>query len=328
MWLSQDNQLEHAASLADKTGSSPAGISNLGLGMSRKELRQQAEKSILKKISLAPETIEALSLRENQPISSELWIDQVEQLEIQNEELHRTLTKRETERTQYLNLYNLAPVGYCTLNMQGQVLGVNVAGAIMLGVNRDQLLNQLFSNFILTGDQEKHSFFHRQLLESSKPQRCELRLNSRANTTFWVHLHGTATPGPDGTFLLHLVLNDISERKEFEMALHKSNERLQVLVGTMLQGIIHQDASGKIIAMNPAAESILGKNSEQLLGICATMEAHQTIRENREPFPTLEHPSAVALRTGLPVKGVIMGIFNPKLNSLQTTVSSTISHSF
>ncbi len=43
------------------------------------------------------------------------------------------------------------------------------------------------------------------------------------------------------------------------------------------------------------------------------MEEHHTIRENREPFPGLEHPSLVALRTGRPVKDIIMGVFNPKL---------------
>lgn len=103
-------------------------------------------------------------------------------------------------------------------------------------------------------------------------------------------------------------------RHEAERRLSESNERYHVLADTMLQGVVHQDANSLVIAMNPAAERILGKNREQFIGSSSVMEEHHTIRENGEPFPGLEHPSAVALKTGLPVRGVIMGIFNPKLN--------------
>jgi len=101
-------------------------------------------------------------------------------------------------------------------------------------------------------------------------------------------------------------------RHEAERRLSESNERYRVLADTMLQGVVHQDANGLVIAMNAAAEHILGKNREQFIGSSSALEEQHTIRENGEPFPGLEHPSVVALRTGLPVRGVIMGIFNPK----------------
>lgn len=102
-------------------------------------------------------------------------------------------------------------------------------------------------------------------------------------------------------------------RHSLEQQLIESKERYRILAETMLQGVVHQDANGKIIAMNPAAEHILGKTREQFLGSNSVAEEHHTINDNREPFPGLEHPSVVALRTGLPVRGVIMGVFNPKL---------------
>jgi len=102
-------------------------------------------------------------------------------------------------------------------------------------------------------------------------------------------------------------------RHEAERRLSESEERYRVLAETMLQGVVHIDASGKIIAMNPAAEHILGRNLEQLLGICSVTEELHTIHDNGEPFPDSEHPSLVALRTGLPVRGVIMGVFDPNL---------------
>jgi PAS domain S-box-containing protein len=92
-------------------------------------------------------------------------------------------------------------------------------------------------------------------------------------------------------------------------------ERHRLLVETMLQGVVHQDAQGNIIAMNPAAERILGKTPEQFLGSSSVEEEHHTIREDGSLFPGLEHPAMVALRTGQPVSGVVMGVFNPKMNA-------------
>jgi signal transduction histidine kinase len=110
---------------------------------------------------------------------------------------------------------------------------------------------------------------------------------------------------------------DISRRKKTEQSLRHSEERHRVLVETMMQGVVHQDATGKIISMNPAAERILGKSCDDFLGNNSVTVEHDTIRENGETFPGMEHPTMVALRTGLPVCGVIMGVFNPRLNEFR-----------
>ena len=106
---------------------------------------------------------------------------------------------------------------------------------------------------------------------------------------------------------------DVDELKRTEEALKESEQRHRLLAETMLQGVVHQDADGKIIAMNPAAEVILGKTREQFLGSTSVQEEHDTIREDGQPFPGEEHPAMVSLRTGQQVRGVIMGVFNPKV---------------
>lgn len=97
-----------------------------------------------------------------------------------------------------------------------------------------------------------------------------------------------------------------------EEALRASEERYRIVVETMLQGVVHQDADGTIIAMNPAAEQILGKTHAEFLGSSSVGEEHDTVREDGSLFPGLEHPAMVALRTGRPVRSVIMGVFNPR----------------
>ena len=99
-----------------------------------------------------------------------------------------------------------------------------------------------------------------------------------------------------------------------EKRLRESEQRYRLLAETMLQGVVHQDAAGRVIAMNQAARRILGRTQEQFLGSSSVEVEHHTIRENGKFFPGLEHPSMVALRTGKVVRNVIMGVFNPELH--------------
>jgi PAS domain S-box-containing protein len=95
-------------------------------------------------------------------------------------------------------------------------------------------------------------------------------------------------------------------------ALRASEERYRIVVETMLQGVVHQDADGTIIAMNPASEQILGKTQAEFVGSSSVGEEHDTVREDGSLFPGLEHPAMVALRTGEPVRSVLMGVYHPK----------------
>ena len=105
---------------------------------------------------------------------------------------------------------------------------------------------------------------------------------------------------------------DITERKRAEDALQQSERQYRRLHETMLQGVVYQDAGGRIISMNPAAERILGKTPVKFLGGSSEGEQHYTIKEDGSPFPGWEHPAMVALRAGQELHNVVMGVFNPR----------------
>ena len=82
----------------------------------------------------------------------------------------------------------------------------------------------------------------------------------------------------------------------------------QALFETMPIGVVYQDAGGRITAANPAAERILGLTVDQMQGRTSADPRWRAVREDGTPFPGEEHPAMVALRTGEPVLGVIMGV--------------------
>ncbi|HZI32609.1 MAG TPA: PAS domain-containing protein, partial [Candidatus Binatia bacterium] len=80
----------------------------------------------------------------------------------------------------------------------------------------------------------------------------------------------------------------------------------------MLQGVVFQDAAGRIIAMNPSARRILGKTAKDFLGKTSMEVEQHTLREDGSLFPGIKHPSMVALQTGREVRDVVMGVYNPR----------------
>lgn len=86
---------------------------------------------------------------------------------------------------------------------------------------------------------------------------------------------------------------------------HRSDEGLNLEIAV---GMVFQQADGTIKACNAAAETILGFTIEQIRNSTSLDHLWQTIHEDGSPFPGDTHPSMVALRTGQPVAGVVMGV--------------------
>jgi PAS domain S-box-containing protein len=99
--------------------------------------------------------------------------------------------------------------------------------------------------------------------------------------------------------------------EERTRALRASEARYRTLFETMAQGVVYQDATGRIVESNPAAQRILGRSGPELLGRDSVDSAWFAVREDGREFPGHEHPAMVALRTGQPVRDVVMGLQRP-----------------
>jgi PAS domain S-box-containing protein len=96
------------------------------------------------------------------------------------------------------------------------------------------------------------------------------------------------------------------------------------LFKTMAQGVVYQDATGKITLVNPAAERILGLSFSQMQGRTSVDPRWRCIHEDGTPFPGEAHPAMVALRTGKTVSDVVMGIFIPENNTYRWALVSAV----
>lgn len=174
------------------------------------DLRQRAEAPLVETPPRVPDSTEEL-----QRVLHELRVHQI-QLEMQNDELRRTQLELETSRTRWMDLYELAPVGYLTLSEAGTIVESNLCAATLLGVARGQLLAQPFTKFIVSADQDAFYLLCQKLQLTDERESCELRLIGTRGAVVWAQVAATAALDCDGTRVLRIVLIDITMRKQCE----------------------------------------------------------------------------------------------------------------
>ncbi|MFZ4481395.1 MAG: PAS domain S-box protein, partial [Rhodoferax sp.] len=185
-------------------------------------LYQRAEAALGQRTNQSAEEFAALSPEAAQRMWHDLEVHQIE-LEMQNEELRRTQVELETSRADYFDFYDMAPVGYCTLDESGLILQANLSAASMLGVSRDDLSRQALSSFIFDQDQDIFYLLRRRIMQTCESQECELRMVKRDGEQIWVRLQGMAGADKEGVRLLRLVLNNVTQYLRVEKELLAAN---------------------------------------------------------------------------------------------------------
>jgi PAS domain S-box-containing protein len=229
-------------------------------------LRRKAEDIARGKAVKSPDNLVTLSPEETRKILHELEVHQIE-LERQNEELLQSQSGLEASRTRYFELYDLAPVGYCTISEKGLILESNLTAAKLLGITRAALTRQPIFRFIHKEDQDIYYLHWKQLVETGAPQECDLRMVTNVGTHFWAHLTTTAGQDADGNSMSRIVINDITDRKLAEEALLKSEEMHRKILQTAMDGFWIADTKGHLLEVNDAYCRMSGYNKAELLAM-------------------------------------------------------------
>lgn len=189
-------------------------------------LRKRAEDQVR---TMEPTELFTLTPEAIQKLLHDLQVHQIE-LEIQNEELRTAQNQIEAERARYFDLYDLAPVGYCTLSDQGRILEANLTAATLLGTTRGELVKQSLSHYIFKDDQDIYYLHRKRLFASGEAQDCELRLVKSDGSLFWTHLTETAVQAEESSPVCLVVLSNITERKLADERISRALKEKNVLL--------------------------------------------------------------------------------------------------
>ena len=178
-----------------------------------------------------------LSADEVHKTLSDLRVDQIK-LETQNEALRRAQFELDRQRERYFDLYDLAPVGYCTVSANGLILEANLTVASLLGVTRSALVKQALSCFVEKTDQDCYYLHCNQLLQTRRAQSCELQMLSSTSGTFWAKMTATVADS-DGVDVMRIVLSDITQAKLADAARQTALD-LMHNIASRVPGVVYQ----------------------------------------------------------------------------------------
>jgi diguanylate cyclase (GGDEF)-like protein/PAS domain S-box-containing protein len=115
-------------------------------------------------------------------------------------------------KQRYFDLYDLAPIAYCTLSQDGHIQEINQTASRLLGVNRKELKTLRLANLIPAYHQHTYNLFFNNLITYRTFTECEVELVRVDKTRFWAHLSATVEER-NHIFELRILINDISKRK-------------------------------------------------------------------------------------------------------------------
>ena len=160
-------------------------------------LRRKAEEKLLDKQTNTDEYIDEANIKR---LVHELQVHQIE-LEMQNEELHLAYEIAESALKKYTTLYDLAPMGYFTVNLEGYICDLNFTGAQMLGSRRYSLIRSNFKLFVAEESKDEFNQFFKKVFTSKSKENCEIKLVSDKKNNHLVYMEGIVSLEANQCFL-------------------------------------------------------------------------------------------------------------------------------
>ena len=134
----------------------------------------------------------------------------------------------EKTRRRYSDFFDFAPVGYFTFNHHGLIQNVNPKGALLLGTDKDSLLNQPFTDFLSPDSIKIFEQHSQRVLDTRQKKNCDLKLLNGNQEVRWIQMESVAVRnGMDRSEKFRTVIKEVTDRKQKEEALRKNRDALE-----------------------------------------------------------------------------------------------------
>jgi len=178
---------------------------------------------------------------------------------------HKSLKESE-ERFQLL--FNKAPLGYQSLDIDGHFIDVNQQWLDTLGYERDEVVGKWFGNFLtpkyVKGFQESFQIF-----KAQGHIHAEFEMLHKNGSILFIAFDGKIGNDTNGNFKqTHCILQNITENRRINKALKKVEHQHRTILQTAMDGFWLIDLDGKFIEVNDAYCSMSGYTKKELLTMC------------------------------------------------------------
>ena len=219
------------------------------------------------------------------------------------------LGNAESLESRFRSLLDAVPDAVTVHDRQGRIINANRTAAEAYGYDLQQLkqLTVFDLNPSLQADRME------EVWRTFRPGQTVIVTTQNQHAdghAFPVEVHSNMFVDGD-TSLIVAVARDISLRRQTEAAIQASELRYRQLFDAIDQGIIVQDAQGRVLSANAAAERMLGLSESRLVRSDFEPKAWRFARGNGQPMAHSDLPPFCALRTGQVVDSTLVGAYSP-----------------
>ena len=201
------------------------------------------------------------------------------ELETQNDELRCIQLELERSRNRYFELYDLAPIGYCTLNQKAKILDINKAGLSILGLEKYQIINQPLLSFVAPKSRDIFHQHFNQVLASTKNETCEIQIIKPSQTTVYLQLVTVQLPeNLAQTDLIRMAMIDVTERHYAEEQLRQQQEQMNHMNRLINMGEMASTLAHELNQPLAAIVHYLGGCLERLKVVDVPQDVHHAIK--------------------------------------------------
>ena len=179
-----------------------------------------------------------LPLSDFQEMVYELESWQVD-LEVQNESLREIQLELAESQRRSFELFDLAPVGYLTLDIRGNIMDANLMVSHLLGVPRKQLLGTSLLRFVPMKARNAFADYMKRVRAAETGLDMEIALKKGAGGETEVQTRCVSMwDGKEVSERIRVIIIDISERKAAERALRWREEQSNQILNAMNRDIL------------------------------------------------------------------------------------------
>jgi len=195
-------------------------------------------------------------------------IKELEKAESEQKRIEKSLRK---DLIHFQLLYERAPLGYQSLDKNGNFIAVNQAWLDILGYSREEVIGKSFGEFLHPAYKDHFKENFSCFKADGEILGVEFEMVKKDDSSILVSFNGGVGKAKNGGFQqTHCIFQEVTEQKRMEEALRKSKEKLKDFINSAPTSFIVSDSEFNIIQMNRTymetfhpemdPEDLIGKN--------------------------------------------------------------------
>lgn len=244
--------LNNAAPISDSEGNIVAALGiarDISLRKKMEEELKKAHDELEQRVAIRTDEL----LKANEKLNREI---------IDRKRMEKALRKSEEK---YRAIFESFHDVYYRTDKEGLVTVISPSVRTHAGYDPEDIIGHPVTDFYL--NPEDREIFIQKLKETGAVNDYELKLKAKDGSVIETSMSAHITVGDDGESTgVEGILRDISERKQAEKALKESEEKYRDLIENLSEVIYSLDASGKVLYVSPAIQSLAGYAPKEVIG--------------------------------------------------------------